>query len=207
MKWYRLMDCWWEPYYTGYNDTDLKELAYSIFSLWDSDDARADEQYYWKTEEEAVNKIYEMLLAWERDFLFMVEESDEPFEAEGDYGWDDCWHNYSREDILKYASTREDLKEYDEDALVEYVWSFSTHNWLTNRHLSEIVDDFTYLNWKDGLFGYLNNLLFTTHTQVMDTARERFNNELWITIDEDDLAYYVSQFIDQKELYDLDYNE
>ena len=73
--------------------------------------------------------------------------------------------------------------------------------------MSEIIDEFTYLNRKDDLFDYLNNLLFTTHTQVMDTARERFNKELWITIDEDDLAYYVSQFIDQKELYDLDYNE
>jgi hypothetical protein len=41
----------------------------------------------------------------------------------------------------------------------------------------------------------------------MNTARERFNNELGITIDENDLASYVSEFIDRKELYDLDYED
>ncbi len=207
MKWYRLMDCWWEPYYTGYNDTDLKELAYSIFSLWDSDDARADETYYWKTDEEAVNKIYEMLLAWERDFLFIVEESDEPFEAEGDYGWDEYWHNYSREDILKYASTRDDLGTYDEDRLVDYVQSFSTHNGLTNRHLSEILDDFSMFDVDCELFDDLNNKLFRTYTEVVDCVKNRFNKNRWICPDDDTATYYASKFVDWKELYDLDYNE
>lgn len=207
MKWYRLTDAWWEPYHTGYNDTDLKSLAYSIFSLWDWEWAWDDEEYYWKTEEDAVNKIYSLLEAWERDLYYFVEEADEPFEAEWEYWGDECWMNYSKEDILKYASTRDDLKDYDEDCLVEYVWSFSTHNGLTNKHLSEIIDQFTYENWKDNLFDYLNNILFTTHTEVMDTARERFNNELGITIDENDLASCVSEFIDRKELYDLDYED
>ena len=207
MKWYRLMDCWWEPYHTGYNDTDLKQVAYSIFSLWDSDDARADETYYWKTEEEAVNKIYEMLLAWERDFLFIVEESDEPFEAEGDYGWDECWHNYSREDILKYAHTRDDLWKYDEDNLVDYVWSFSTHNGLTNKHLSEILDDYSMLDVDCELFDDLNNMLFRTYNEVVESVKNRFNKNRGIYPDDDTATYYASKFVDWKELYDLDYND
>lgn len=79
MKRYRLTDAWGEPYATWYNDTDLKELAYSIFSLWDWDWMRDDEEYYWKTDEDAVNKIYSLLLKWERELAYFVEEQDTPF--------------------------------------------------------------------------------------------------------------------------------
>lgn len=79
MKYYRLVDWYGEPYYTWYNETDLHELALCIFSLWDSDDAFDDETYYWKTDEEIIAKIYSMLLDWERDLFYKVEESDEPF--------------------------------------------------------------------------------------------------------------------------------
>lgn len=103
--------------------------------------------------------------------------------------------------ILDYARKRNDLWDYDEDYLIDFVLENQ------NKDIDEVLDQFTYVSWKDNLFDYLNNILFTTHTQVMDTARERFNNELGITIDENDLACYVSEFIDRKELYDLDYDD
>lgn len=73
---YRLVDSRLEPYATGYNETDLKELAFSIFSLWDSDDMRTE---YWNTDEEALEKIFNMLKEWERDFIYIVQEQKEPF--------------------------------------------------------------------------------------------------------------------------------
>lgn len=78
-KYYRLVDMRWEPYYSWYNETDLKELAYSMYSLWSSDWMRDDEEYYWPTEETAVEKIYSLLLKWERELAYFVEESDTPF--------------------------------------------------------------------------------------------------------------------------------
>lgn len=198
------MDGFWEPYHTGYNETDLKELAYSIWSLWDWDWAWDDESFYWKTQEEQVEKIYSLLEAWERDLLYFVEECDEPFEAEWDYWWDDCWHNYSKEDVLKYASTRDDLRNYDEDCLLEYVWSFSTHNGLTNRHLSEILDQFSYENWKDDLFDDLNNMLFNKHSELTK-AIQSWCEENSVRVDDYEVGNLASQFIDWKELYDLDY--
>lgn len=201
MKWYRLVDGWWEPYHSGYNETSLKQLAYSIWSLWDWDDAWADESFYGLTREDQVNKIYSLLKAWERDLLYFVEESGFPFPPDWEYGRDFEWHNYPTEVILKYAKTRDDLWEYDKDCLIEYVWS--KDNW----RLEEILDQFTYENWKDWLSDHLNNFLFDTHTEIMDEARRRFNEELWITIDEEDLAHYVSEFIDSKELYDISYDD
>jgi len=201
MKWYRLVDGWWEPYHSGYNETDLKELAYSIWSLWDWDGAWEDESFYGLTREDQVNKIYSLLKAWERDLLYFVEESGFPFPPDWEYGRDFEGHNYPTEVILKYAKTRDDLWEYDEDCLIEYVWS--KDNW----RLEEILDEFTYENWKDRLSDHLNNFLFDTHTEIMDEARRRFNEELWITIDEEDLVHYVSEFIDSKELYDISYDD
>jgi len=201
MKWYRLVDGWWEPYHSGYNETDLKELAYSIWSLWDWDDAWSDELFYGLSREDQVNKIYSLLKAWERDLLFLVEESGFPFPPDWEYGRDFEGHNYPAEVILKYAHTRDDLWKYDEDCLIEYVWS--KDDW----RLEEILDQFTYENWKDRLSDHLNNFLFDTHTEIMDEARRRFNEELWITIDEEDLAHYVSEFIDSKELYDISYDD
>ena len=79
-KYYRLVDARWEPYYSWYNETDLKGLAYSMYSLWSSDWTRDDEEFYWTTEETAIEKIYSLLLKWERDLAYFVEESDTPFE-------------------------------------------------------------------------------------------------------------------------------
>jgi hypothetical protein len=201
------MDGFWEPYYTGYNCTDLKELAFWIWSLWDWDWAWDDESFYWKTQEEQVNKIYGLLEAWERDLLYFVEESDEPFEAEWDYGWDDCWHNYSKEDILKYASTRDDLWDYEEENLIEYVWSFSTHNWLTNRHLSEILDEFSMIDYKDELFDDLNNILFNKFSEIVDYIQKWIAKNKWLDWNKWDCSELASQFVDWKELYDIDYED
>lgn len=76
---YRLVDAWGEPYATSYNDTDLKSVAYWIWSLWDWWWAWDDEAFYWKTDEEVVEKIYNRLLEWERDLLYVVEEQEAPF--------------------------------------------------------------------------------------------------------------------------------
>lgn len=84
-KYYRLVDMRWEPYYSGYNETNLKELAYSMYSLWSSDWTRDDEEFYWTTEETAVEKIYSLLLKWERELAYFVEESDTPFDPLPDY--------------------------------------------------------------------------------------------------------------------------
>lgn len=79
---YRLVDWRWEPYATGYNDTDLRQLAYSIFSLWDWDWMWDDEVFYWKTNEDIVNKIYSFLKKWDRDLAYIVEEQETPFDEE-----------------------------------------------------------------------------------------------------------------------------
>lgn len=76
---YRLVDGRWEPYATAYNETDLKQVAYWMFSLWDWDWMWDDEQFYWKTDEECVEKLYSLLLKWERGLVYIVEEQNEPF--------------------------------------------------------------------------------------------------------------------------------
>lgn len=201
MKRYRLVDSWWEPYYSGYNETDLKELAYSIWSLWDWDDAWEDEVFYWKTRKEQIDKIYSLLKAWERDLLYFVEESDFPFPPDWEYGRDDDWHNYPASVIVKYAKTRDDLWEYDEDCLIEYVWS--KDNW----RLEEILDEFSMENWREELNDYLNNILFNTYDEVVKAVKKWFEKVKWVTRDKQEYAELASQFIDNKELYDLSYDD
>lgn len=201
MKRYRLVDSWWEPYYSWYNGTDLKELAYSIWSLWDWDWAWEDEIFYWKTREEQVNKIYSLLKSWERDLLYFVEESDFPFPPDWEYGRDDDWHNYPASVIMKYAKTRNDLWEYKEDCLIEYVWS--KDNW----RIEEILDEFSMENWREELEDYLNNILFNTYDEVVETVKEWFEKVKWVTRDKQEYVELASQFIDNKELYDLSYDD
>lgn len=144
-KRYRLMDGFWEPYYTCYNETDLKKLAFWIWSLWDWDCAWDDEEFYWPTSKTAIEKIYSLLLKWERDLYYFVEESDMPFEADWPYWWDDKWHNYSRKEILDYAKTRDDLWEYDKDCLVEFVrWNGISNCWWP-RTIDDLLDQFSHL--------------------------------------------------------------
>lgn len=200
MKRYRLVDSWWEPYHTGYNETDLKELAYSIWSLWDWDWAWEDEAFYWKTEEEQVNKIYSLLESWERDLLYFVEESDFPFPPDWEYGRDYDWHNYPASVIIKYAKTRDDLWEYDEDCLIEYVWS--KDSW----RLEEILDEFSMENWREELDDYLNNILFDTFDEVVEAIKKWFEKVKWVSRDKEVYAELASKFVDNKELYDLYYD-
>lgn len=171
MKWYRLVDGWWEPYFSGYNETDLKELAYSIWSLWDWDDAWSDELFYGLSREKQIDKIYSLLKNWERDLLYFVEESGFPFPPDWEYGRDFEGHNYPAEVILKYAKTRDDLWEYDEDCLIEYVWS--KDNW----RLEEILDEFSMENWREELDDYLNNRLFDTYDEVVEAVKEWFEKK------------------------------
>lgn len=200
MKWYRLVDGWWEPYHSGYNETDLKELAYSIWSLWDWDGAWDDESFYGQTIEEQVGKIYSLLKSWERDLLYIVEESSLPFPPDWGYGRDFEGHNYPTEVILKYAETRDDLWEYDEDCLFEYVWS--KDDWK----LEEILDEFSMESWREELDDYLNNILFDTYDEVVEAVKEWFEKEKWVSRDKEEYAELASQFIDNKELYDISYD-
>lgn len=201
-----MVDQWGEPYATWYNETDLKELAYSIWSLWDWDDAWEDETTYGKTPEENVNKIYSLLKAWERDLLYFVEECDEPFETEW-ICWDEYWLNYSREDIIKYAETRNDLWNYDIERLIEFVQSFSTNNWLKNKPLSEILDEFSMLDYQEELNDYLNNIIFYSFDELVDIIMKWFEKEKGVTWDRWDCAELASKFVDLKELYDLNYDD
>jgi len=72
MKYYRLVDDVLQPYYSGYNDTSLKDLAESIYDI----------AYDFRDEEHITsNIIYEWLEKWDRDFAWIyVEEQDEPFD-------------------------------------------------------------------------------------------------------------------------------
>lgn len=203
MKRYRLMDWYGEPYHAWYNETNLRNIAECLADLLQTE----DREFIYDDWEPTVEKIYQWLLKWERDFIIMVEECDEPFESEWEYWWDDCWHNFSREEILQYASTRDDLWTYDKENLVDYVWSFSTHNWLKNKPLSEILDEYSMIDVDCELFDCLNNLLFNKYSQLVNCIKERFNKNRWIEIDDDTATYYASKFVDCKELYDLDYDD
>ena len=118
MKWYRIVDSWWEPYGTSYNATDLYDVAEGIESLADWDWALEGDESF-----KAPN-IYQCLLAWERDFIFIVEESDTPFRAEWrDHNENsyDCQENFSDRAIISYARCNY-WNEFDKDKLVDYIW-------------------------------------------------------------------------------------
>lgn len=202
MKWYRLTDAWGEPYYSGYNETDLYELAESMYSLWDSDGMRDDESFYGKTQGEAIWKIYSLLKEWERELAYFVEESYFPFPPEWEYGRDDKGHIYPREVILKYANTRTDLGNYDDDLLIEFVW-FGSHK---SERLEEILDEFSMINWREDLDDYLNNILFNTFDEIVNEIWKWFNEEKGITISRMECAELASEFVDNKELYDISYD-
>ena len=58
---------------------------------------------------------------------------------------------------------------------------------------------------KDELFDYLNNRLFTKHSELIK-AIEDWIDEKDISIDESTIWDLASDFISSKELYDLDYD-
>lgn len=142
MKRYRIVDEWGEPYHSWYNSIHLRDVAEYVFSLWDCGDCLwDDEEYSWLTDEEIISRIYKDLKDWVRDFIFLVEEGDEPFPPVcgeiGVYGGDWDWHNFSKEDILRYSKGRRDLWPYDEDLMIEFVWSKG----LDCKPLSKILDE------------------------------------------------------------------
>lgn len=194
MKRYRLVDNCRVPYFSWYNSTDLSSLAQDICDILQPDDFIDPDWKY------SYDKIYKGLLDWERDFIILVEESDEPFETQWEY-WDEEWFNYSEEDIIKYASTREDLWGYDKDKLIDYVHSFS------DKPLSEILDSFSMVDYKDELFDYLNNILFDKFDEVVDTTQKWFAIIKWVECGKADCVDLANEFVDWKELYDLDYND
>ena len=208
MKRYRIVDEWGEPYHTWYNSIHLRDVAECVFCLWDCGDCLWDsEKDSWLTDEEIVSKIYRDLKNWIRDFIFVVEEGDEPFRPEsgeiGVYGGDWNWHNFSKEDILRYAKGRRDLWPYDEDIMVEFVRS----KWFDCKCLSEILDEFSMLDYKNELFDYLNNIIwYKTYNELVEIIQEWFKEEKWIEYDWDGSCELASEFIDLKEIYDLDYN-
>lgn len=118
MKWYRIVDSWWEPYCSWYNATELRDVAEAIEGLADWDWALEEAERY------SADYIYRRLLDWERDFIFIVEESDTPFMSEWyDCNFDgcDCHDNFSDRAIISYAEFNY-WKEFDEDKLVDYIW-------------------------------------------------------------------------------------
>lgn len=196
MKWYRLVDEFNRPYHAWYNETDLEALAWIIHDIINPDEFIDPDGIY---EEE---KIYEGLLAWERDFIIFVEEAGEPFSKYDEYGWDDEGHNWSEEEIIQYANTRNDLKYYDEELMVEYVW----HGWHGDKPLSEILDEFSMVNYKEELFDDLNNMLFNTYDEVVEAIQKWMAEEKGLDWDRADCAELASEFVDNKELYDISYD-
>lgn len=61
-------------------------------------------------------------------------------------------------------------------------------------------------NWKDYLFDDLNNILFTKHSQLIDYIRKWFKDHNMS--DDDAIVWEIAvDFVDRKELYDLDYED
>ena len=107
------------------------------------------------------------------------------------------------EEILKLARERTDLWDYDDDCLLEYVRS---ELWPYNN-IDEVFDHFSMLYWKEELFDYLNNLLFDTYDEVVETIKEWFNKEKSVDRGDYDVGELASEFIDSKEMYDIDYDD
>lgn len=61
-------------------------------------------------------------------------------------------------------------------------------------------------NWKDYLFDDLNNILFSKHSQLIDYIRKWLKDHNMS--DDDAIVWTIAgEFIDRKELYDLDYED
>lgn len=152
MKRYRIVDSWWEPYHSSYNSTDLLDVAESISQLADWDWALEDDPAY------STDNLYQALLNGERDFIFIVEEQDEPFanhwydEEDDEEIFDETWEvvkyimrNYSSSAINIYARNV-GVSEWDLNKLVDFVRNYPRERWDNIVALSKIVDDFIVRN-------------------------------------------------------------
>lgn len=102
--------------------------------------------------------------------------------------------------ILNYARSRNDLWNYDEERLLDFV-----KNYNDTWNIEDCLDEFSMLNYDEELDDYLNNILFNTYDEVVNTIEKRFNEEKWITIDHEYCCELASKFIDNNELYDILY--
>ena len=142
MMWYRLTNPFGELCYLWYNEVSLYVLAKDIYFYWTLNDTRDNYKGYGESEHEIIESITTLLLSGERDFInCKVEEQENPFKLEWWY-WDDWFeHNYSMWDIILYAQTRDDLWEYDNDRLVEFVWSYAD----SELEIDDILDKFSHI--------------------------------------------------------------
>ena len=113
----------------------------------------------------------------------------------------------AEKEILDYAKKRDDLWEYEDEYLLDFIRG--------NQHwdLDDILDEFSHYwvddrieNWKDYLFDDLNNILFSKHSQLIDYIRKWLKDH---NMSDDDVTVWTIavDFVDRKELYDLDYED
>ena len=72
--------------------------------------------------------------------------------------------------------------------------------------MEEILDEFSMENWREELDDYLNNRLFDTYDEVVEAVKKWFEKEKWVSRDKEEYTELASQFIDNKELYDISYD-
>lgn len=79
---------------------------------------------------------------------------------------------------------------------------------LTKRQINKLYEEYSkYFDGeyvKDILFDYLNNVLVWTYDDLVFVAKQELKRR-WIKIWNQELADYLSEFIDKKELYNLYY--
>ena len=108
--------------------------------------------------------------------------------------------------ILDYAKKRDDLWEYEDEYLLDFIRG--NRRW----DLDDILDEFSHY-WieenrdrKADLFDDLNNLLFFKHSQLTDYIKKWLKDH---NMSDDDATVWTIavDFVDRKELYDLDYDD
>lgn len=112
--------------------------------------------------------------------------------------------------LFEIANTIADYKEkkhQDNREISEEIWDLAKR--YVNKMEMYLEDEKWTWKWnneyvKDILFDYLNNVLVWTYDDLVFVAKEKLKKE-WIKIWNQELADYLSEFIDKKELYDLDY--
>lgn len=115
----------------------------------------------------------------------------------------------TEKEILDYAKKRDDLWEYEDEYLLDFIRG--------NQHwdLDDILDEFSHYwiedenrieNWKDDLFDDLNNILFSKHSELTEYIK-KWLIEHKLADDDRIVGELASDFIDRKELYDLDYED
>jgi hypothetical protein len=50
-------------------------------------------------------------------------------------------------------------------------------------------------------------MLFDTYDEIVEAVKEWFEKEKWVTRDKEEYAELASWFVDNKELYDISYDD